>query len=198
MRNDQTYQQAHQANPLQDSRLVDLSSLSLIVVVCAILSLTSLKSAHAHGEAVLCDATLDLVEQCGEEHDCVTNPEVSETIGYCKAETEDISFTICDRSAEVSICESGEVCKIGTIDPNIGACAEVVEEPVEDEDDHDHDHEHGDHEHGDHSDHGDHDDHDHGCDASSRPSSSLLFGLMIWGALIGRRQVTRRGHKTSK
>ena len=111
-------------------------------IVMAMLSTGLLcAEALAHGEAVLCDATGDLVEQCGEFHECVTDPEVSDVIGYCKAETEDISFTLCDRDATESRCAEGEVCKIGTIDPQIGVCAEVAGLPSEETtagtDDHD-------------------------------------------------------------
>ena len=86
---------------------------------------------HLHGDAVLWDAREDIIEQCGEVHECVTDPEVSEAIGYCKADTEDISFTLCDRGASESPCGEGEVCKIGTIDPEIGVCAEVTGLPPE-------------------------------------------------------------------
>ena len=131
-------------------------------------------AAFAHGEAVLCDHQRDLVEQCGEVHECVTDPEVSEVIGYCKADTEDISFTLCDRSAEESPCASGEVCKIGTIDPQIGVCAEVVTEMDSgnsDEEDHS-GHDHGDHDHGDH-------DHSEGCQSSSSSSPTTPIALLI-------------------
>ena len=151
--------------------------------------------ALAHGEAVLCDVQGDIVEQCGEAHDCVTDPEVSEAIGYCKAEAEDISFTLCDRGAESPTCMMDEVCKIGTIDPNIGVCAAVAELPedsageeaqssINEDAGHDHsDHDHGDHEHGGDDDHGDH---DHGCQSAAGGSSlpslmglGLVFGLLL-------------------
>ena len=76
-----------------------------------------------HGQADLCDRQQDLIEQCGEFHDCVVNEQVSPHIGFCKAEFEDISFTLCDRSSEMVPCPTGEICKIGTIDPNIGVCS---------------------------------------------------------------------------
>lgn len=144
----------------------------------------------AHGEAVLCDNRLDLVEQCGEVHDCVIDSAVSEHIGYCKAEAEDISFVICDREAEVSTCDEGEVCKIGTIDSQIGVCAEL-EEPMETDDHDDHDHEgHDDHDHGDHDDH----DHDHGgCQSDPHsPSSFSLISLISLIILLGLTLTRRR------
>ncbi len=154
-------------------------------------------NAYAHGEAVLCDAQGDLVEQCGEAHACVTDPEVSESIGYCKADTEEISFVLCDRSAPS--CGPNEVCKIGTIDPNIGVCSELPELPETSEAGEEaqseqagttvHNHDHDDHDDHDH-DHDDDDaDHDHGCQSAVGASSlSLQMGLLLaLGGLLKRR-----------
>ena len=79
----------------------------------------------SHGEAVLCDNREDLIIQCGDFHECITNEDVSEFIGYCKAMAEEIMFTLCDRRLEGMGCEVGEVCKIGTIDPHIGVCMPI-------------------------------------------------------------------------
>ena len=103
-------------------KTAELSRIWMIVSLCAMAPL----SAAAHGDAVLCDVRGDLLEQCGEVHECITSPAVSPYIGYCKSEFEDFSFTICDRSVTPSPCARNEVCKIGTIDPQIGVCYEFV------------------------------------------------------------------------
>ena len=77
----------------------------------------------AHGQADLCDRRENLIEQCGEFHNCIVDELVSPNIGYCKAEFEDLDFTMCNRHSEEVPCPVGEVCKIGTIDPNIGVCS---------------------------------------------------------------------------
>lgn len=139
-----------------------LSSLTL----CFLILIPSL--ALAHGEAVLCDNREELVAQCGEDHACVTDPAVSEFIGYCKANAENIAFTLCDHAADDPGCASDEVCKIGTIDPHIGVCAQVTST-----EDTAHEHAH------------DESEDEGGCQSApgSRPSSSLsLFGL---AALLG-------------
>jgi|GEM_PF-3312307 len=172
------------------------ASLTLLTLLWVLIS--SPQVAQAHGDAVLCDAQGDLIEQCGETHECVTDPEVSESIGYCKAEGEDISFTLCDREASESTCGEGEVCKIGTIDPRIGVCAEVTATPIaggemaggetaggetaggdsHDHEEHDHGgaHEHAGAEADDH-------DHDHGCHSGHgrAPAEVLLaFLFCVW------------------
>ena len=102
---------------------IHVSSLLLFIVCFSLLSTPS--SVFAHGEAVLCDNRGDLIEQCGEEHECIIDEQVNENIGYCKAVGESIVFQMCDRQAEGMGCDEGEVCKIGTLDPQIGVCASV-------------------------------------------------------------------------
>ena len=78
-------------------------------------------SAPAHTLAELCDASEDIIAQCGDLHECVTNPDVDTDIGYCAAPEEGLDFTLCDRRAPVT-CGPKQLCRIGTIDPHIGVC----------------------------------------------------------------------------
>ena len=153
-----------------------------VAFVCFLFSSQS----FAHEDAILCDTMEDLIEQCGEEHDCITDTSISDRIGYCKAAAENISFVLCDRSTEETTCVEGEICKIGTIDPDIGVCAEVSI-PAEDEEDDHSEHDHDDHDDHDHDAHEhDHDDrdHDHGCHQSTVGSSSYLFIFLILLSVI--------------
>ncbi len=92
------------------------------LTLCAILCFSA-PPALAHTEASLCDRRQDIAEQCAEAHDCVTRPEVSEHIGYCKGDIENISFAMCDQRRGDEDCATGDVCLLGTIDPHIGVCS---------------------------------------------------------------------------
>ena len=151
-----------------------------VAFVCFLFSSQS----FAHEDAILCDTMEDLIEQCGEEHDCITDTSISDRIGYCKAAAENISFVLCDRSTEETTCGEGEICKIGTIDPDIGVCAEVSIPEEDEEDDHsDHDHDSHGHDHDGH-------DHDHGCHQSTVGSSSYLFIFLILLSVIRKSRCT--------
>ncbi len=79
-------------------------------------------SVAAHGDPILCDIREDVVEQCGPVHHCMIDQEVDENIGVCSGDFEDTSFIVCDRRREDETCPMNQVCRIGNIDPNIGAC----------------------------------------------------------------------------
>lgn len=81
-----------------------------------------------HGQADLCDRREDLIEQCGEFHDCLVDEHISPHIGFCKAEFEEIHFIMCDRGSDMVQCPMGEICKIGIIDPSIGVCSPLSHE----------------------------------------------------------------------
>ena len=92
-----------------------------------------LNQAMGHGEAVLCDNRESLIDQCGGAHECVTDESIDSFIGYCRAEAEEISFQLCDRSSDEIVCMIGEICKIGTIDPQIGVCMSLSLPPIGEE-----------------------------------------------------------------
>ncbi len=89
----------------------------VVLLICA-----APASAAAHGDPILCDTREDVVEQCGPVHACMIDPDVDENIGVCQGDFEEESFTVCDRRREEETCPMGQVCRIGNIDPNIGAC----------------------------------------------------------------------------
>jgi hypothetical protein len=92
-----------------------------------------LNQAMGHGEAVLCDNRESLLDQCGGAHECVTDESIDSFIGYCRAEAEEITFQLCDRSSDEIVCMIGEICKIGTIDPQIGVCMSLSLSPIGEE-----------------------------------------------------------------
>lgn len=93
-----------------------------LILLVALVIITFPASAMAHGDPIICDVREDIEEQCGPVHDCQIDAEVDENIGVCSSEFEEQSFIVCDRRREEETCPEGQVCRIGNLDPNIGAC----------------------------------------------------------------------------
>lgn len=98
-----------------------MKTLSTLLISSLILTHAAL--ACAHGDPILCDVREDITAQCGGAHDCLLDESVSREIGVCDGEFEDMDpFIVCDRRREAQTCPEGKVCRIGNLDPNIGAC----------------------------------------------------------------------------
>lgn len=85
-----------------------------------VLSLMAPAVGGAHGLPTLCVKANDEVEECGQGHACEVFAEVSTEIGVCQ-ET-NTAYRTCDMRRGDEDCAGGQECKIGTVDPNIGAC----------------------------------------------------------------------------
>lgn len=134
------------------------STLSVVVVA---------GTSWAHGIPDLCRPDGDLETQCGAEHDCELTDGVSAEVGVCQSVIEGTMYRTCDQRRDDADCPTGQVCRIGEIDPHIGACIEPPEE-TEPEGHADDGHDHG------------HDD-DGGCEISADSGSD--DGLVTFIAL---------------
>lgn len=103
------------------------------LALVALLSLSAPASALAHGLPELCVKANGDEAECGQDHTCEIFPEVSAEIGVCQEAT--TAYHTCDMRRGDEDCAGGQVCKIGAVDPNIGACVgdeEIYDEPSED------------------------------------------------------------------
>lgn len=124
-------------------------------------------STFAHGTATLCVKANDEVQECGEGHTCEIFAQVSTEIGVCQEAN--TAYRTCDKRRGDEDCAGGQECKIGTVDPHIGAC--IGDEEAVHGDGHDHDH-------------------DSSCQSArgqGAPATGLMF-MLVAGVCLARRR----------
>ena len=97
-----------------------LNRARMLVASLVVVSLLAPAYALAHGTPTLCVKANDEAQECGQDHTCEVFAQVSTEIGVCQEAN--TAYRTCDKRRGDEDCAGGQECKIGTVDPNIGAC----------------------------------------------------------------------------